>query len=142
MQSLIRGSINPSDLRTAVADIRPTDVKQQSASHGTAIAGIITAHGAIEGVAPEAKLLDVRVFEPETGGVGSVASTMALLRGLQWSTDTHARIVNLSLAGPRDALMGEAIAAMIAKEIVVCRAGVRAHRRPMHIRQPLLMSLR
>ena len=112
------------DLQAAVAgSFDATDVKQQvSDPHGTAVAGIITAHGAIEGVAPEAKLLDVRVFEPETGGVGLVASTMALLRGLQWSTDTHARIVNLSLAGPRDALMGEAIAAMIAKEIVVVAA--------------------
>ncbi len=112
------------DLQAAVAgSFDATDVKQQvSDPHGTAVAGIITAHGAIEGVAPEAKLLDVRVFEPETGGTGSVATTMALLRGLQWSTDTHARIVNLSLAGPRDALMGEAIAAMIAKEIVVVAA--------------------
>ena len=112
------------DLQAAVTgSFDATEIKQQvSDPHGTAIAGIITAHGAIEGVAPQAKLLDVRVFEPETGGVGSVASTMALLRGLQWSTDTHARIVNLSLAGPRDTLLGEAIAAMIAKEIVVVAA--------------------
>ena len=112
------------DLQAAVAgSFDATDVKQQvSDPHGTAIAGIITAHGAIEGVAPQAKLLDVRVFEPEAGGAGSIASTMALLRGLQWSTDAHARIVNLSLAGPRDALMGEAIAAMIAKDIVIVAA--------------------
>jgi hypothetical protein len=112
------------DLQAAVTgSFDATFSKQQvSDPHGTAVAGIITAHGAIEGVAPEAKLLDVRVFEPEAGGTGSVATTMALLRGLQWSTDTHARIVNLSLAGPRDELMGEAIAAMIAKEIVVVAA--------------------
>ena len=112
------------DLQAAVADsFDATGAKRQvSDPHGTAIAGIITAHGAIEGVAPEAKLLDVRVFEPDASGTGSVASTMALLRGLQWSTDTHARIVNLSLAGPRDGLMGEVLAAMIAKEIVIVAA--------------------
>jgi subtilisin family serine protease len=112
------------DLQAAVAgSFDATDIKQQvSDPHGTAVAGIITAHGAIEGVAPEAKLLDVRVFEPEAGGAGSIASTMALLRGLQWSTDRHARIVNLSLAGARDELLGEAIAAMIAKDIVIVAA--------------------
>lgn len=112
------------DLLAAVAgSFDATDVKQQvNDPHGTAVAGIITAHGAIEGVAPEAKLLDIRVFEPETGGAGSVASTVALLRGLQWSTNSHARVVNLSLAGPRDRLMGEAIAAVIAKDIVVVAA--------------------
>ncbi|MEQ1520181.1 MAG: S8 family serine peptidase [Aestuariivirga sp.] len=112
------------DLQAAVTGrFDATEARQQvSDPHGTAIAGIITAHGAIEGVAPQAKLLDVRVFEPEAGGAGSIASTMALLRGLQWSTDAHARIVNLSLAGPRDGLMGEAIAAMIAKDIVIVAA--------------------
>ena len=112
------------DLQAAVAgSFDATGAKQQVTDpHGTAIAGIIRAHGAVEGVAPEAKLLDVRVFEPEAGGTGTVATTLALLRGLQWSTDTHARIVNLSLAGPRDALVGEAIAALVAKEIVVVAA--------------------
>ena len=65
---------------------------------------------------------DVRVFEPETAGTGSIATTMALLRGLQWSADKHARVVNLSLAGARDGLLGDAIAAMIAKEIVIVAA--------------------
>jgi subtilisin family serine protease len=112
------------DLRAAVTgSFDATEVKQQvNDPHGTAVAGIITAHGAIEGVAPQAKLLDVRVFEPEAGGAGSIASTMALLRGLQWSADSRARIVNLSLAGPRDTLMGEAIGAMIAKDIVIVAA--------------------
>ena len=112
------------DLQAAVTgSFDATEVKQQvSDPHGTAIAGIITAHGAIEGVAPQAKLLDVRVFEPEAGRAGSIASTMALLRGLQWSADTHASIVNLSLAGPRDRLIGEAIGAMIAKDIVIVAA--------------------
>ena len=58
------------DLQAAVTgSFDATEVKQQvSDPHGTAIAGIITAHGAIEGVAPQAKLLDVSVFEPEAGG--------------------------------------------------------------------------
>jgi len=112
------------DIRAAVSgSFDATEAGQQvNDPHGTAIAGIITAHGAIEGVAPQAKLLDVRVFEPDAGGAGSIASTMALLRGLQWSTDAQARIVNLSLAGPRDGLMGQAIAAMIAKNIVIVAA--------------------
>ena len=90
--------------------------------HGTSVAGIITAHGAIEGVAPDAKLLDIRVFETDASGSGATATTMTLLRGLQWSADRKIRIVNLSLAGPRDDVVGETIAAMIAKDIVIVAA--------------------
>ena len=72
------------DLQATVTDsFDATDSKQRvSDPHGTAIAGIITAHGAIEGVAPEAKLLDVRVFEPEAGGAGSIASTHSFVAGI------------------------------------------------------------
>ncbi|MGB8313367.1 MAG: S8 family serine peptidase [Aestuariivirga sp.] len=90
--------------------------------HGTAIAGIIVAHGAIEGVAPGARVLDVRVFQADASGAGSIATTVSLLRGLQWAEEKHARIVNLSLAGERDGLIGEAIAAMIAKNIIIVAA--------------------
>ena len=90
--------------------------------HGTAIAGIISAHGAIQGVAPGAKVLDVRVFQADPVGAGSIASTMILLRGLQWANDQGSRIINLSLAGSRDALAGLAIAALVRKNTVVVAA--------------------
>jgi hypothetical protein len=85
--------------------------------HGTSVAGIIAAHGQINGVAPESQLLDVRVF-----GSDDVATTMTLLKGLQWAADNRARIVNLSLAGPRDELLEQAIEALLAKGIVVVAA--------------------
>jgi subtilisin family serine protease len=90
--------------------------------HGTAIAGIIAAHGAIQGVAPDAKVLDVRVFEAGADGAGPFANTMFLLRGLQWADEHGARILNLSLAGPRDDLTGLAIAALARKNIVIVAA--------------------
>lgn len=90
--------------------------------HGTAIAGIIAAHGAIQGVAPGARVLDVRVFQADPGGAGSIASTMFLLRGLQWADDHGARIINLSLAGSRDSLAGLAIAALVRTNTVVVAA--------------------
>jgi TolA-binding protein len=90
--------------------------------HGTAIAGIIAAHGGIEGVAPQAKLLDVRVFAPAPDGEGPAATTMSLLRALQWSADNGARIVNLSLTGGRDELVGRAVEAMLAQQIIIVAA--------------------
>ncbi len=112
------------DLKASVAKAFDAagDGQQLADPHGTGIAGIIAAHGAIAGVAPAANLLDVRVFTTDKSGTGSIATTMALLRGLQWSADNKSRIVNLSLAGPRDEVIGEILAAMIAKEIVIIAA--------------------
>jgi subtilisin family serine protease len=112
------------DLSASVAgSYDATDSGQQlSDPHGTGIAGIIAAHGAIAGVAPGASLLDVRVFTNDPNGNGSVATTMDLLKGLQWSVENQAHIVNLSLAGPRDEMLGATLAAMIARNIVVVAA--------------------
>jgi subtilisin family serine protease len=112
------------DLSASVAgSYDATDSGQQlSDPHGTGLAGIIAAHGAIAGVAPGASLLDVRVFTNDPNGNGSVATTMDLLKGLQWSVENQAHIVNLSLAGPRDEMLGATLAAMIARNIVVVAA--------------------
>jgi subtilisin family serine protease len=73
--------------------------------HGTAIAGIIGSRGIVQGVAPEARLLSVRVFEPATGDRLSIATTANVLRGIDWAVARQARIINMSFTGPRDPLM-------------------------------------
>lgn len=91
--------------------------------HGTEISGIISAHGIVRGVAPEAKLLDVRVF---TGGSGRQASatTFNLVRGIDWALSRRARVLNMSFTGPSDLLLEESIKAAGAKgAIVVAAAG-------------------
>jgi subtilisin family serine protease len=93
--------------------------------HGTAIAGIIRAQGAVMlGVAPLAKLLCVRVFTPRLAR-DPAASTNALLRGLDWSIKQGARVINLSFVGPRDPLVYKALKAAFndKQAIIVAPAG-------------------
>ncbi len=91
--------------------------------HGTEISGIISAHGIVRGVAPEAKLLDVRVFAGERGRQ-STATTFNLVRGIDWALSKRARVLNMSFTGPNDALLEESIKRAAAKgAITVAAAG-------------------
>ena len=92
--------------------------------HGTAIAGIIRARGQLRGIAPEARLLSVSVYET-TGAKGAIAATTSnLLRGVDWALARRARVINMSLAGPHDALLERSIdAAYRERAIIVAAAG-------------------
>ncbi len=97
--------------------VRPGD-------HGTAIAGIIRARGQIRGVAPEAMLLDVNVFRSSRSKEPAFATTAGILRGLDWALSRRARIINMSLAGPKDPMLQQAIiAAYRNRAIMVAAAG-------------------
>jgi subtilisin family serine protease len=89
-------------------------------NHGTAIAGIISAHGTLKGVAPGSALLGINAFMPT--GRNVAATTATLLRGLDWAARKKATIVNLSLSGPRDDLMRRGVEAAIGGGIVVVAA--------------------
>jgi len=77
------------------------------ARHGTAMAGIIAAHGhgpgdadGVMGIAPEAKILPVRVIlEDGDTARGKARSTRgnALAEGIRWAADHGADVINLSL---------------------------------------------
>ncbi|MET8943691.1 type VII secretion-associated serine protease mycosin [Streptomyces sp. NPDC004542] len=77
------------------------------ARHGTAMAGIIAGHGhgpgngdGILGIAPEAKILPVRVIlEDGDSARGKARATRgnALAEGIRWAADQGADVINLSL---------------------------------------------
>ncbi|MBT3151920.1 type VII secretion-associated serine protease mycosin [Streptomyces sp. CHD11] len=77
------------------------------ARHGTAMAGIIAGHGhgpgnsdGVMGIAPEAKILPVRVIledgDPSRAKARSTRGN-ALAEGIRWAADNGADIINLSL---------------------------------------------
>ncbi|MFG3722067.1 type VII secretion-associated serine protease mycosin [Streptomyces massasporeus] len=77
------------------------------ARHGTAMAGIIAGHGhgpgdadGVLGIAPEAKILPVRVIledgDPSRAKARSTRGN-ALAEGIRWATDHGADVINLSL---------------------------------------------
>jgi subtilisin family serine protease len=92
--------------------------------HGTAIAGIIAANEILRGVAPDARLLNVRAFAPSGPERASAATTFDLLRGIDWALARRARVLNMSFTGPRDALLERGIVAAGDRgAIIVAAAG-------------------
>jgi type VII secretion-associated serine protease mycosin len=77
------------------------------ARHGTAMAGIIAGHGhgpgnadGVMGIAPEAKILPVRVILEDGDPARARARTTrgnALAEGIRWAADHGADVINLSL---------------------------------------------
>jgi hypothetical protein len=111
------------DLQSSVVEAFSAVSGASNDPHGTEISGIISAHGIVRGVAPEARLLDVRVFAGERGRQ-STATTFNLVRGIDWALSKRARVLNMSFAGPNDALLEESIKKAAAKgAITVAAAG-------------------
>ena len=89
-------------------------------SHGTEMAGAIVSHNRLLGVAPDAKILAVRAFGQSSST--REATTLSILKGLEWAESQNARIINMSFAGPRDPLLERAFKAAHDKGIVLIAA--------------------
>ena len=88
--------------------------------HGTGVAGAIVAHARLMGSAPAARILAIRAFGAAPKGAES--TSYVILKGLDYAAAHGAQIVNMSFAGPKDALIERGIAAMAAKGIVMVAA--------------------
>lgn len=88
--------------------------------HGTGIAGAIVAHAKLMGSAPEARIIAIRAFGGTTAGAES--SSYIILRSLNYAAEHGAQIVNMSFAGPKDAVIERAIAATAARGLVMIAA--------------------
>jgi len=94
--------------------------KEPPDAHGTAIAGAIAAHGKLVGVAPGSRLLAIRAFS--TVGADAEATTLTIVRSIQWAVAHGARVINMSFAGARDPLIGRALAEARRRGIVLIAA--------------------
>jgi hypothetical protein len=94
-------------------------------SHGTAVAGIIGAQAGdakgIDGIAPQARLLALRAcWEAATDQ--TLCSSFTLAKALQFAIREHADVINLSLGGPADELLGKLLDAAQARGITTVAA--------------------
>ena len=82
--------------------------------HGTSVAGIIAAsaveEGGMSGVAPGVRLIVARAcWADSAGGSKAVCSSEKLAKGIDFALSNNAQVINLSVGGPRDALIAALI---------------------------------
>lgn len=91
-------------------------------AHGTAIASILVgAEKGHEGLLPRAELLAASVFyQADKGATG--ATTASLVAALDWMATERVSVVNMSLAGPPNEVLGDFIARKSAEGMLVVAA--------------------
>ncbi len=95
--------------------------------HGTAVAAVIGAsanNGAgIVGVAPDVGLLALKgCWERSTADGAALCSTFTLAKSIDFAITQQADIINLSLGGPADPLLGALVERALAKGLLVVGA--------------------
>jgi filamentous hemagglutinin family protein len=88
--------------------------------HGTGMAGAISAHQRLMGIAPAARLYAIHAFSSNAASADS--TTFNILKGLDWASSKGVRVINMSFAGPRDPSMERALKAAHDKGIVLIAA--------------------
>ena len=97
--------------------------------HGTEVAGIIAARAdngvGIVGVAPNARLLALRACWQESAGA-TLCNSLSLARALDFAIARRVQVINLSLGGPPDRLLGALLDVALRRGIEVVAAVDRA----------------
>src|SRR3954469_15363754 len=106
-----------------LSSTKPGQDLSDGLGHGTHVAGIVAAaanRAGVVGVAPQAKLMIVKVLKADGSG-----TTGAVAEGIRYAAANGARVINLSLAGnDDDPRLAEAVrAAAAANALVVASAG-------------------
>lgn len=123
--------LNHPDLQGRIADrhnVVDTDADDfDRDAHGTEVAGIIAAvgdnHVGIVGIAPKATLsLYKACWYGADRHAGARCNSFTLAKALAAVLDTDARIVNLSLGGPADPLLGKLLDALLKQGRIVVAA--------------------
>ena len=96
-------------------------------THGTAVAGIIAARAddgvGVVGVAPQAALMALRAcWQAPVDPSLAMCSSFTLAKALQFALDQNAKVINLSLGGPRDRLLGRLLDVAMTRGVVIVAA--------------------
>jgi subtilisin family serine protease len=109
------------DVSENLAVQRPNENTQDI--HGTAVAGIIAAEArngvGIVGIAPDAELIALRACWPERPGAAeALCNSFTLALAVNEAIRLGAQIINFSLTGPEDPLVGRLIRAALDRGIL------------------------
>jgi hypothetical protein len=98
--------------------------KPGDADHGTAVAALLigkpTEQG-LGGLLPGATLKAANMFEKNEAG-NMVGNSLALVRGLDWLVREKVSVVNMSIAGLRDAAVERAVRAASSQGVIIVAA--------------------
>ena len=116
--------------QVAVSENFVLDRSTAPEQHGTAVAGVIAAKAdngvGIAGVAPGARLMALRACwqQPAEPGKasGTVCDSLSLAKALSFAITHSAQVINLSLSGPQDILLGKLVDAAQSRRITVVGA--------------------
>lgn len=99
--------------RIYVGKIGPTSQVANSELHGTGVLALLAgdARSSTPGLIPGATFYVADIFFPDEKGQ-PISTTIHLLAALEWMAQLDVHIVNLSLSGPKDALVQGLIVAM------------------------------
>ena len=90
--------------------------------HGTAIASIIAGNGpGYRGIAPRSEMYAAAVFEQDERR-GEIASTVSLVRALDWLLSSGVDVINISLAGPPNRLLEAALERASERDVLILAA--------------------
>ncbi|MBY0423331.1 MAG: S8 family serine peptidase [Parvularculaceae bacterium] len=91
-------------------------------AHGTGVVSILAGQaGDFRGVAPEAKVYEASVFfSPSTGDTAATASS--IVRALDWLAAEHVLVVNMSLAGPPNDILRDALGRAQSRGMIIVAA--------------------
>jgi minor extracellular protease Epr len=91
-------------------------------AHGTAVASVLVGESSgYRGIIPQSELYAASVFFIEPG-VGEAATTVSLVRGLNWLVSEGVRAVNMSLTGPPNAVLKQAIKRASEQGVIIVAA--------------------
>jgi hypothetical protein len=109
------------DLAGTVAEsIDPSGQPSPPHAHGTGMAGAIAAHARLLGVAPEASVIAIKVFDERK--TTAEATSFQILKGLDEAMRRGVKIINMSFAGPYDAMLERKLREAYGKGIVLVAA--------------------
>ncbi|MES2290051.1 MAG: S8 family serine peptidase [Pseudomonadota bacterium] len=86
--------------------------------HGTAVASLIAGSGRIRGAAPGARLYAADVYGSDPAG----GNATAIVQALGWMAEQRVPVVNISLVGPPNPLLGRVVAAAQARGMIIVAA--------------------
>lgn len=89
-----------------------------ASSHGTAVAALMIGEGAINGARPGARLLAADVYGNDKAG----GNATAIARALGWLAGRGVSVVTISLVGPSNALLKNAVIAAQRKGMIIVAA--------------------